>query len=177
MTWSLDVLPLIVSLNFQFHLIISRVSKLKSKMVDNCSNRGSDWRKPAFRLLWKIHQPLLLRKLIRFLLLINKLKRCNVYDSPWYCCWTSFSFQCRSEAPHWDAFKSIFISFLFGTIRHDLFTGPDLANKCMGFYFSDYARCPDTRKSTTGMSFIINGGPISWKSRIQKSVACSSMEA
>ena len=78
---------------------------------------------------------------------------------------------------HWEAVKRI-LSYLAGTPKHGLcFTGTDLSNQFLGYSDSDYAGCPDTRISTTGTLFILNGGPISWKSRIQKPVACSSTEA
>ena len=35
----------------------------------------------------------------------------------------------------------------------------------------------DTRQSITGYIFVISGGPVSWQSRMQTSVALSSMEA
>ena len=51
--------------------------------------------------------------------------------------------------------------------------------------FSDYkfyvdasfATDPDSRRSVTGYIFFISGGPVSWQSRLQTSVALSSMEA
>ena len=51
--------------------------------------------------------------------------------------------------------------------------------------FSDYkfyvdasfASDPDSRRSITGYIFFISGGPVSWQSRMQTSVAFSSMEA
>jgi len=42
---------------------------------------------------------------------------------------------------------------------------------------SDYAGDPNTRRSTSGMVTIMNGGPISWSSRLQKLCAQSSAEA
>ena len=42
---------------------------------------------------------------------------------------------------------------------------------------SDWASDKDKRRSTTGFVFYLNGGPIHWKSRLQKCIAQSSAEA
>jgi hypothetical protein len=42
---------------------------------------------------------------------------------------------------------------------------------------ADYAADPDSRRSITGYIFMLAGGPISWQSRQQASVALSTMEA
>jgi hypothetical protein len=42
---------------------------------------------------------------------------------------------------------------------------------------ADYAGDPNTRRSTSGMITIMNGGPISWSSRLQKLCAQSSAES
>ena len=92
---------------------------------------------------------------------------------------TSKSFRC------WDPLarkiktsRERILSYLAGTPTHGLcFTGTDLSNQFWGYSDSDYSGCPDTRRSTTDTLFILNGGPISWKSRIQKPAACSSTEA
>ena len=42
---------------------------------------------------------------------------------------------------------------------------------------ASYAGDEDTRRSTTGYMFKICGGPVSWQSRMQTSVALSSMES
>ena len=47
----------------------------------------------------------------------------------------------------------------------------------IGFSDSDWASDINTRKSTTGYLFMIAGGAISWKSRLQPTVALSSSEA
>ena len=46
-----------------------------------------------------------------------------------------------------------------------------------GFVDASYAGDADTRRSTTGYLVQISGGPVSWQSRLQSSVALSSMEA
>ena len=45
------------------------------------------------------------------------------------------------------------------------------------FSDSDWAGCPDTRRSTIGFIIVICGGPVSWKSRMLKKLALSSCEA
>ncbi len=42
---------------------------------------------------------------------------------------------------------------------------------------SDWAGCPDSRKSTTGYVLILNGAATSWKSKRQNVVSLSSAEA
>jgi len=42
---------------------------------------------------------------------------------------------------------------------------------------SDWAGCVDTRRSTSGFVWIMNGGAICWRSRLQSIVALSSTEA
>jgi len=42
---------------------------------------------------------------------------------------------------------------------------------------ADYAGCLDTRKSTSGFVFKLNGGPVSWASKKQQSVASSTVES
>jgi hypothetical protein len=47
----------------------------------------------------------------------------------------------------------------------------------MGFVDSDFAGCEDSRRSTTGWVSILAGGPVSWSSQRQKTVATSDMDA
>ncbi|TPX55991.1 DNA-directed DNA polymerase, partial [Powellomyces hirtus] len=47
----------------------------------------------------------------------------------------------------------------------------------IGYSDADYARCTDTRRSTSGYVFMLNGAAISWKSQRQKSTALSTAEA
>ena len=42
---------------------------------------------------------------------------------------------------------------------------------------ADFANCIDGRHSISGYAFLLAGGPISWQSRSQSTVALSTMEA
>ena len=57
-------------------------------------------------------------------------------------------------------------------------TGPmDRPNILWGFVDSDWAGCPDSRRSTSGYALMLNGAAISWKSKRQSVVALSTAEA
>ena len=57
-------------------------------------------------------------------------------------------------------------------------SGPmDRPNKLWGFVDSDWAGCPDSRRSTSGYALMLNGAAISWKSKRQAVVALSTAEA
>jgi hypothetical protein len=47
----------------------------------------------------------------------------------------------------------------------------------LGYSDTDYAADDATRKSTNGYIFILNGGAISWSSKLQRSVTTSTTEA
>jgi hypothetical protein len=75
---------------------------------------------------------------------------------------------------HWLAAKHV-LRYLKGTSNFGiLYTGDQDVE---GFADSDYAGDIDRRKSTTGYVFQMSGGPISWKSQVQKSTALSALEA
>ena len=50
-------------------------------------------------------------------------------------------------------------------------------NVLWGYVDADWAGCPDTRKSTSGYCFMINGAAVSWRSKRQPVVALSVSEA
>jgi hypothetical protein len=76
---------------------------------------------------------------------------------------------------HWTAAKHV-LRYLAGTTTHGITFGssqPTLLVYCDANYAGDI----DTRRSTTGYVFILNGGAINWTSRLQATVAVSTTEA
>ncbi|UYV63360.1 hypothetical protein LAZ67_2003844, partial [Cordylochernes scorpioides] len=75
---------------------------------------------------------------------------------------------------HCTTVKNIF-RYLKGTPHMGiLFTGQDLL---VGYSDSDFARDVDSRKSTTGYAFMMNGGTVSWASQRQPIIALSTTES
>jgi hypothetical protein len=72
------------------------------------------------------------------------------------------------------------LKFLRNTWKDGIkFTKPKNFNGILEIYCfsdSDWAGCPDTRRTTLGYVIIICGGPISWKSQLRKTLAMSSCE-
>lgn len=85
---------------------------------------------------------------------------------------------CRNPgSAHWKASKHI-LAYLLGTINYGLcFSGSHSFNVLTGYTDSDFAGCPDTRRSTTGVMYLLKQAPVTWKSRLQKPVAQSTAES
>jgi Reverse transcriptase (RNA-dependent DNA polymerase)/GAG-pre-integrase domain len=77
---------------------------------------------------------------------------------------------------HWTAAVRV-VRYLRGTRDLELTLGGANPIKILGFTDSDWANCPDTRRSVGGYLFSLGSGPISWQSRRQRTVATSSCEA
>ena len=82
--------------------------------------------------------------------------------------------------PHWQAVEQI-IRFLKTTkdccIRYKRHNDPEMRNILEGYCDADWASDIESRKSQSGYVFYLNGGPISWASNKQTTVALSSVES
>ncbi|CAK9820237.1 Retrovirus-related Pol polyprotein from transposon TNT 1-94 [Anthophora quadrimaculata] len=77
----------------------------------------------------------------------------------------------------WQAVKKI-MRYLNGTRDYGIVYGNSGSSlDISGFTDADYAGCIRTRRSRSGFVFILNGGPISWSSQLQKVVALSTAES
>ena len=75
---------------------------------------------------------------------------------------------------HWEAAKSV-LRYVHGTSDYSINFGGGAG--LIGYCDADYAGDVDTRRSTTGFAFMLNGGVITWSSRLQPTVAASTTEA
>ena len=66
---------------------------------------------------------------------------------------------------------------LFEKGRHPLTNESDPMNNFRVFADSDFAGDLETRRSTSGVVILLNGGPIAWSSQLGKAVATSTCEA
>jgi len=80
----------------------------------------------------------------------------------------------RPTEPLWRAAKGV-VRYLAGTVSLGLQYGSP--GELEGAVDADFNGCPDTRRSTTGWAFFYHGGAISWSSKRQPTVACSTAEA
>ena len=81
----------------------------------------------------------------------------------------------KPSVEHWQAAMSV-LRYLSGTRDYGIIFGRG-SSELIGYVDADYAGDIDTRRSTTGYVFILNGGVISWSSRLQATVAVSTTEA
>jgi hypothetical protein len=82
----------------------------------------------------------------------------------------------RSGPEHLAAAKRV-LRYLLGTIDMCLVYGGTGPVKLVGYSDADWAGDPDTRRSTTGYTFTLGRGSVSWESRLQPTVALSSCES
>jgi hypothetical protein len=80
---------------------------------------------------------------------------------------------CPAKA-HMSAAKGV-LRYLAGTRRLSIQFGP--SKGLLGFCDADYAGDKVTWRSTSGYAFLLHGGPVSWSSKLQSTVAASTTEA
>ena len=85
-------------------------------------------------------------------------------------------FNSNPQKEHWTALKQI-LKYLKGTTNIGILYKQDRSDKCVGYSDTDWAGDPSDRKSTSGYIFMFRDGPISWRSKKQKCVALSTVEA
>lgn len=86
-------------------------------------------------------------------------------------------FNAKYDENHWKALKRVF-RYLKGTVDcgiHYCLNNNEF--RLIGYADADYAADNETRKSTSGFVVTLGNSPISWGSRLQKSVAQSTTEA
>jgi len=58
-----------------------------------------------------------------------------------------------------------------------IFMSKDQSYNVKAYCDSDWAACPDTRKSVSGYIVLLGNSPLSWKSKKQETISLSSAEA
>ena len=70
------------------------------------------------------------------------------------------------------------LRYLKGTMELGIkYSKREISNVLEAYTDADYAGCPDTYRSTSGYVCMLNGGPVSWMSKLQQTVAVSTTEA
>jgi hypothetical protein len=87
-------------------------------------------------------------------------------------------FSSRPTRAHWEAVKRI-LAYLKGTQTHGVTYGDTSAGEgvLQAYSDADFAANVDDRRSTTGVVLMLNGGPVSWKSKRQSCVSLSTTES
>jgi hypothetical protein len=84
-------------------------------------------------------------------------------------------YMAKPTLTHWQSAKGV-LCYLASTVNRGI-TFKSTSPSIFGYCDADYAGDLDTRRSTTGYVFIMNGGAISWSSKKQPTVAASTTEA
>ena len=87
-------------------------------------------------------------------------------------------FQSNPGLAHWKALLHV-LAYIKGTLGYRLRYAKDLGGsvKPLGYVDADYRGDLDIRRSTSGYIFMMAGGPVSWSSKHQQTVALSTTEA
>jgi hypothetical protein len=82
----------------------------------------------------------------------------------------------KPTVEHWQAAKGV-LRYVAGTCDVGIIYRKDVGGILDAYCDADYAGDLDSRRSTTGYAFIRSGGAISWNSKLQPTVAVSTVEA
>jgi transposase InsO family protein len=85
-------------------------------------------------------------------------------------------FQANPGIDHWNALTHV-IGYIKNTLDYGLTYSRDADFSPHAYVDADYGGCRDTRRSTSGYVFIMAGGPVTWSSKRQSTVALSTVEA
>jgi transposase InsO family protein len=85
-------------------------------------------------------------------------------------------FQANPGIEHWKALMHV-VGYIKNTLDYGLTYSRDADLSPHAFVDADYGGCKDTRRSTSGYVFIMAGGPVTWSSKRQATVALSTVEA
>lgn len=85
-------------------------------------------------------------------------------------------FQANPGMEHWNALMHV-MGYIKNTIDYGLTYSHNAELSPHAFVDADYGGCRDTCHSTSGYVFMMAGGPVTWSSKRQATVALSTVEA
>ncbi|KAH9684519.1 Integrase catalytic domain-containing protein [Citrus sinensis] len=83
------------------------------------------------------------------------------------------SSSCHKSQEERDYMARVPYASVVGSLMYAMYCG----QQCIGYCDSDFAGDLDKRRSTTSYLFILGGGPVSWRSILQSTIALSTTEA